>query len=142
MNLPNPEKLRGLPVSELARIMKVVGEQLEETKAIQSKIQKIYDFLRLNLIPEGMENEGIRNITYEGIGRVQTATDIRVSVLAADRDELHQWMEDNGHGDMVTDTINSSSLKAWVKGQIKEGKEYPIDLIKVDAFDRASITKT
>src|SRR5690606_39367494 len=52
-----------------------------------------------------------------------------------------QWLRDNGHESLVQETVNSSTFKAFIKERMKEGKEYPKDLIKVNPFSRATVVK-
>lgn len=127
---------------ELATEMKSTREKLDATKAVASALQKQFDILRLRFIPEKMEEDGIRNITIEGIGRVGVTGDMYVSTLAENREGLKQWMREHDHGALVSETINASTLKSWVKHQIADGEEYPVDLINVTPFTRASITKS
>jgi hypothetical protein len=56
--------------------------------------------------------------------------------------EFFDWLRDNGRGDLLQENINPSTLKATVKGLVKNGEEIPEDLLNVSPFTRASITKT
>jgi len=127
---------------ELAQEMKDVREQLDSIKAVATGLQKQFDILRLQFIPNKMEEDDIRNITIEGVGRVGVTSDMYVSTLAENRESLRDWMRNHDHGSLVSETINASTLKSWVKNQITEGNEYPSDLIDVKPFTRASITKS
>ena len=136
--IENPEEYT---LIELATLMAQKKYELDEVTAEKTALQKEYDELRIQIIPERMEEQGVQNITLKGVGRLSCTGDLRVSVLAANRVDLHDWMRGNDHAELVTNTINSSTLKAWVKEQIREGEEYPIDLIAISPFMRASITK-
>lgn len=129
-------------LKDLCAEMAHVAQDLAEASEAKSAIQKRYDHLRYVAIPEKMQEEGVRNMTFEDIGRVQTTSEIRVTVPAANKEELQEWFRENEMGEMVQPTINSSSLKAWAKERLKAGEEIPSDLIKVEAYERASITKT
>lgn len=131
---------------ELAAAMKGIREQLDATKELATSYQKQFDLLRLRFIPEMMEEQGIRNITLEGIGRVGLTADFYCSTPAENREAVRRWMVEHDHGSLVSETINASTLKSWVKNQLTEGDELPCDLegeplLNVSPFTRASITK-
>lgn len=109
----------------------------EQLKGVNAE----YDYLRLNLIPNRFEEEGIENITIEGIGRVSLTGDMYVSVLAENREKMYEWLDEIGKDSLITKTVNASTLKAAVKAMIRAGEEIPEDLIKVTPFTRASITR-
>ena len=78
----------------------------------------------------------------EGVGRVGLTSDLYASIAPDQKGAAYEWLSDNGHGDVVQPTVNSSTLKALMKSIIKSGKEIPSELFKVTPFTRASITKS
>lgn len=126
---------------ELAAELKELKEQLDRLSEYKTHVQKMYDHLSMIVLPERMEEEDIVTLQIKGVGRLQASHDIRCNVLAKNRSGLEQWMVDNGHGALVTNTINSSTLKAFVKEAMREGKEYPEHLIKVEPYSKATIVK-
>lgn len=138
---PFEAKFKGMTTKEVINFMNelsgVKGEIEEQLKGVNAE----YDYLRLNLIPSRFEEEGIENITIEGIGRVSLTGDMYVSVLAENRERTYEWLCDIGKESLITKTVNASTLKAAVKAMIRAGEEIPEDLIKVTPFTRASITR-
>ena len=88
-----------------------------------------------------MDDEDIRTMNVDGVGRLQLASDIRCSCLAANRVALMKWLEEHNHGAMVGSTVNAGTLKAFVKEQIKQDGQYPEDLLKIEPFSRATVVK-
>jgi hypothetical protein len=123
------------------RAMDELSKRKEELESELTKINKEYDFLRLNLVPKKMEDMGIDNVKVDGIGRVSLTSDMYVRVNADNRERVHQFFNDIGKSSIITETINASTLKAVVKSMIRSGEEIPEDLIKITPFTRASITK-
>lgn len=119
--------------------MKLMQLEKEEVEAALSLINARLDTLRLEMIPAKMEEDGIERIAYEGIGRVALTGDMYVSTT--DKPGLYNWLEENGFSDLIQPTVNASTLKAFIKGRIKAGKDVPVDFVKVTPFTRASITK-
>lgn len=115
--------------------------RLDTVRGIASDLQKAYDFISQNVLPERMEEEEISTLTVKGVGRLQIKSDIRCSVLSANRTKLHEWLESNGHGSLISESVNPSTLKAFVKDLMKNGHDIPDDIIKIDPYSQASITR-
>lgn len=126
---------------DLIREMDRVQQQKDHLDSELKKINSRFDYLRLAAVPNKMDEEGIDNITIEGVGRLGLTSDAYVSIKAGMKDQAWQWLSDNGHGDLITETINPSSLKAAVKQMISKAEEVPEDLFNVTPFTRASITR-
>jgi len=134
--------MEGNSLLQLAEVMNDVRRELDHAKAIKTALQKKYDALRLNLIPTAMDEDGISNVTIEGIGRLGLTSDIYASTPASKRDESWEWFRNHGHGDIIRETINAGTLKATLKAIMKKGDtEIPEDLFKITPYTRASITK-
>lgn len=141
---PNAEfeaKYKPLATLDIIRAMDEQRKLKEDLEDQLKAINKEYDFLRLNMVPARFEEEGIENLKVEGVGRVSLTGDMYVSILSDHKDEAYEYFRDIGKGSLITETINSSTLKATVKAMIKAGEEVPESLIKVTPFTRASITK-
>lgn len=141
---PNAEfevKYKPLATLDIIRAMDEQRKLKEDLEDQLKAINKEYDFLRLNMVPARFEEEGIENLKVEGVGRVSLTGDMYVSILADHKEEAYEYFRDIGKGSLITETINSSTLKATVKAMIKAGEEVPESLIKVTPFTRASITK-
>lgn len=124
---------------ELSAEMQKIRVGKDALEAELKIINAHYDVLRLESIPNKMDEEGVERVSYEGIGRVGLTADMYVSV--ADKPGLYEWLEDNGFGDLIQPVVNASTLKAFIKGRMKDGKEVPAEYVNVTPFTRASITK-
>lgn len=124
-------------IKEMDKLRKAKEDAEAELKTINAE----YDYVRHIYIPELFEREGIDNLKVTDVGRVSLTADLRVSVLSENKDRVFEFFDMLGKGDIVTKTINASTLKAVVKSMILNGDEVPEDLIKVTPFTRASITK-
>ena len=131
----------GLDLPDLARALGDLQAQKAFLEESIKPLTKKIDILVMSIIPEMMADLEVSTITIEDVGRLQTRADAFVSVLAGDREEVHQWMQANGHESMVKETIHSGTLKAWVKAQVKAGEEYPQHLIKHEAYEKAVLVK-
>ncbi|CAB4120829.1 hypothetical protein UFOVP2_7 [uncultured Caudovirales phage] len=127
------------------RTLCVQMKQLQETKDTLeeqlSGVNKSLDELRLKKIPELMESLGVKNATFEGLGRVQLAADLYASTREGQKTAAMQWLRDCGYEGMISETYNASSLKALFRRQLAEGADIPDDIFNVAPFVRASIVK-
>jgi hypothetical protein len=139
--IPTIDDFDKMSVSELAGNLRKLKSALEEIGELKTKIQKSYDFLSIDVLPERMDEEGIQTLKIKDVGRLQMSSDIRCTVPAANRDKVKDWLTENGHGSMVSETINASTLKAFVREMMKEDKEWPKELLKVTPYSRATVVK-
>lgn len=132
----------GWTLPQLANEMVAVRERLDQKKHEQAEIQKLYDLLRKKLVPETMENMGIQTVKLTGIGRLSLRAEAYASFAKDKKQEAMQWLVDNGHGDLIKEEVNSSTLKAFLKECMREGEEFPDDLFRFDPYMQATVTKT
>lgn len=127
--------------AELAARLAELRDQISSKESEVSLLKQERDILQKKVLPEKMGADGMKNITITGVGRLSIRPDMQVSVLAENRMLLQRWLKDNGFGELVVETINSSTLKAFVKEQVGEGNDLPFDLINIHAFEQVTLTK-
>lgn len=124
-------------------VAKMVELQAEK-EILAAKVKEnneALDYLRLKQIPELMEALGIKNATYEGLGRVQLASDLYANTKEGQKDAGIQWLRDCGYDNMITEGYNASSLKALFRRMIVDGAEIPGEIFNVTPFTRASVVQ-
>ncbi len=142
-NFVNPDfaKFDGLPVTDLVKAFKSVGDEKEAAELALKKINAQYDFLRLVKIPAIFDEQELKNITVDGVGRCQLTSDIYASVKTGQKDAMFLFLRDTGRESLIKEEVNASTLKACLKGMIKAGEEIPEELFNCAPYSRASITK-
>lgn len=121
--------------------MKELQARKDQLEADLSDVNKELDVIRTKKIPELMESMELRNVTIEGLGRVQLAADIYASTREGQKEAAMTWLRDCGYEGMITETYNASSLKALFRRLMVEGTDIPEDIFNVTPFVRASIVK-
>lgn len=112
----------------------------DEMESARKRIYKTLEALKNHTVPESLREHGVRNMSLESVGaRVQINT--RVSASMLDKVTGMEWLEENGHGGLITRTVNSSSLGAFAKELLEEGGDLPDDIFKVNIQNFASVTK-
>ena len=120
--------------------MKALQDKKAGLEEQEKEVNMALDELRLKKIPEMCEALGVKNATFEGLGRVQLATDLYCSTKAGQKDAAMVWLRDCGYADMISETYNATSMKALIRRLIENGTEIP-EFMNVTPFIRASIVK-
>jgi hypothetical protein len=133
-------KYRGHTLNAMIRSMQMLRDKKEEVEQQLKGINDEFDVLRIELIPQTMEDGGIASpYNVEGVGRVTLTGDMWVRTINADA--LKGWLRKSKFGSLIVESINPSTLKAFIKGRIEDGKPLPPeDAVRYEAFTRASIT--
>lgn len=125
----------------LVNRMQAAQAKKEDLEAQLKEANAEFDVLRIELVPTLMEDQGVENVRYEGVGRVSLTADVFVSTNKSLQPGLFAWFKKRKLGDLIQPTVNSSTLRAFVKDRIKAGKEIPEEFLNVTPYTRASITK-
>lgn len=139
MDMHSYEQLMEMDIRDLAILQQRYKELHELMDKNKSNVGVVFDMIRTNVMPLKMDEAGVATITLSGIGRVQLTDDLRVKVL--DKDKQFEWLEQNGNQDLISETVNASSLKALLRRLMREGEAIPGDTFEISPFTRASIVK-
>jgi len=134
---------------EVARL----DQELKDAKAVLTRIGE-------EQIPKTFEDMGLDDdsvVSVSGV-KVSIKQSVHASPKAARRDEMYDWLEENGHGGLIKRTgvfktgkdqekkfkrwiksiktypgnferkVESATLRAFVNDQLKQGTEIPMDL--------------
>jgi len=135
------EEWEAMTLTELAAEMKSVKTQLDFSKAETESLQKDWDSLRKSIIPNKMEELGIESVRVAGVGTLSRRFDAYCNVVPGAQEELYEWLESEGKGDVIKPTVNSSTLKALMKEMFNEGEEIPEAFVKFNPYTYVVITK-
>ena len=131
-----------MKLQELARELSQLKSAKDKIEDELSAINKRIEILARQEIPEAMDEAGVQNVKFEGIGKIYLKGDVFASIPAESRDAAYEWLELTGRGSLIKPTVNSSSLKAAVKEWIAQGEEIPEELIKVTPYTQAVLTRS
>jgi hypothetical protein len=128
-----------LDLVQLAQFQADIKELHEKLDSHKSAVGKVYDYVRTHAVPMKMDEEGVESITVQGVGRVSLTSDIYLKIN--NKEASFEWLAENGHEDLISETVNASSLKALIRRMLRDGIEIPEDVYQVTPFSRATITK-
>jgi hypothetical protein len=106
----------------------------------REELGHLADHLSHEDIPEIMREHDIRTMTIEDVGRVTVSYKYSCSML--DKPVAMDWLRSNGHGGLIIETVNSSTLAAFAKSMLlDDGIELPNEIFKTGTYPYTSITK-
>lgn len=122
-----------------------LADQITEADKVLKGLKKIQKHLLEDLVPDKLDNDGFSSIIIDmpdgSKRRWQTSAQAQCSILKEHRSKMYRWLEENGHGSLVTDTVNSSTFKAFVLEQKKKGNRIPEEYLSLHLFSKASLVK-
>lgn len=155
-------------VAQLDRIVKLIREETDQVVASGDHIEIIKHFNHVRqaneLVKEGRKSldnmsdhlsrvvvpDTVKDLkertgekppfNIDGVGRVSVS--YRFSCSMIDKDKGIEWLRSEGHGGIVQETVNSSTLASFAKNLLEvDGIELPDDKFKISTSPYTSITK-
>ncbi len=131
----------GMDLKTAAKCLAYLKDLHADQKRSAANTWAEHEYLTKHWFPELMESMGLTTVNIKGVGRLELRHDASVSVPKENKHLVYEWLEDNGYGDLIVGTVNSSTMKAQVKKWIKDGEDFPIDLINFNPYDNAVLIK-
>jgi hypothetical protein len=92
-----------------------IGENLEHLKSqadeVAAELGNLNDEIRrleTEVLPEGLKNLGIKNITLSSGAKIQLMDIISASITDENRQAAHDWLRKHDHGDIIKNNITVS----------------------------------
>lgn len=123
--------------------------QLQQNHAdMKQKAADAWDavcMLTRTIIPDRFDTDQIQSITVilpDGTKKQLLVLDqVSVKTPPENKEQLWEWLRKHDSAEIITETVNSSTLAAYVRQQMKLGEPYPIDICEVSAYSTASLRK-
>ena len=122
-------------VTHFAELRDMVDLVAEKVSALQAHIRS----LSYEVLPTMFENQNVKTIKLENIGRV--TVNVRWSAMMLDKEQGMQWLRETGNEGLIQETVNAMTLSSFAKAEILAGKSLPETLFKVGTAQHISITK-
>jgi len=137
--------LDGATYNELVAAMLATAQAHQDLKDKTAESWADLCVITRQIIPERFETDQIQNITVilPNGSKKQLLVIPQVSVKTPKdkKQELWEWLRDNEAAEIITETVNSSTLAAYVRTQMKAGEPYPGEICEVSMYDVASLRK-
>lgn len=140
---PELAKAREAGAVNLARAFVAFHRLNDKLDALDKAFEATFADLKGVVIPAAFEAEGLPNVPLSEGYRVGIAHNFRASIKEGMRSEAYQWLRENGLGDLITTTVNASTLSAAAKHRLEEdNKDFPEELFSVAIMLNTSVTTT
>lgn len=107
-----------------------------ELKECDEELQRI----ETELLPQAMDENDIEKFTVDGVGTIYTQMKVYAYVKKDNEAEFHQWLRDEGHGDLIKAYVFPATLSAFAKEQLEQGNDLP-DWFKAAKVETAMIRR-
>lgn len=114
---------------------------LSEEKALKP-LKALWKDYKEFKVPEAFEQAGIPNVALDEGFRIGVSIRTVASVVPGQKEAAFTWLQENGAGDLIQETINASTLSAYAKQKGEKNEDLPDDIFKVNLMPNASVTKT
>ena len=131
--------------NQLVAMMLELQDQHAQAKVQASRAWDAVCMLTRTIIPERFDADQIQNITVilpDGSKKqMLVLSQVSVKTPPENKMALWEWLRKHDAAELITETVNSSTLAPYVRGQMKEGEAYPSDLLEISTYDTASLRK-
>jgi hypothetical protein len=126
-----------------ATFYKMMIDFENEIEAVRLKAYHVKNRHQMRILPDlFVQSSTTKTSTLNGY-TVSMSQDFSVSIPKDAKHGAYQWLENNGLGDIITTTVNSSTLKATLKEWDSQNKPMPPDdLIKVTPIPKYSVVRS
>jgi hypothetical protein len=131
----------GAQLVRYGEILVAIEDQIFDADQVLKDLKKMAEVLTTKTIPELMNDLGMDKARLRGIGELKIVPELYCSIPAAVREEAKQWLSEHGYGDLITETVNASTLRAWAKEQLLNGVEIPDELFRLFPVTKVKLTR-
>lgn len=120
----------------LHRLVSTIDSKLQPLSALFEEYKTIE-------CPAAFEQSGITSVPLTEGYRVGISYTLRASIKAEMKTDAYKWLQQNQLGDIITETVNSSTLSATARTLLEDqNKELPDKLFNVANVPNTSVTRT
>jgi hypothetical protein len=130
-----------LTAAERAEAYVQLKAAIEDLDECLKPARAYYALMREKGVPEAFGEEGLSTLVLESGYRVTVSKVLRTSVREGKRMEAHAWLRANDLGDLIIETVNSSTLAAAARKLMEEGKDIPDAIFNAAIMLQVSATK-
>lgn len=132
---------KGDRAADVIALYRRVYNAEEGVKEYTKALTALKDKIKFGLLPEAYEREGISTLTTAERDRVTITELVRGSIRADQREDAYKWLRDNGYADLISETVNASTLSSFIKERLEEGVSLPEELFVTSTTSQASLTR-
>ena len=133
-------KAGAIPLARAFVVLHRLHERMLSDEKAFKQFKALWKQTKEITVPEAFEAAGVPSVPLEEGFRVGTS--VRTLASIKDREAAYKWLIDNGHGDIIQETVNASTLSALAKELGENNIDLPETLFNVARVNNSSVTKT
>ena len=122
-------------VAHFAALQNTVDDLAKKISALKKHV----DTLSYEILPTMFQNQNVKTIKLDDVGRV--TVNVRWSASMLDKERGMEWLRTSGNEGLIIETVNAMTLASFAKTETLAGKPLPDHLFKVGTAQHMSITK-
>lgn len=134
------DNIKKLSASQAAAEYVLIKNLADEYESIGKTLNDFRDKLKVEVVPAAFERDKITSFNTVDGYRVTMSQSVRCKML--DKGLGYAWLRENKLGDLITETVNASTLAATARSMLEEGKELPPEYFETYLQPGTSVTKT
>jgi len=127
-------------VADILAILVEIRTMDENLKYVKKRFYDLYKRYKEEIVPTKFQEEGITSITVDGT-RFTVSQSSKTTIVGGEKEAAYKWLRENGLEDLITNTVNASTLSATARSLLEDGVEMPEDIFKMYIFNNTSMTK-
>ena len=130
-----------LEIAELARRFWTLKTLHERADKARKQLYHIVNAIDKGIFPAQLEKRDLDMVRVPELGRSFYSQD-KTSASILDKEGGYKWLRENGHEDLIQETVNAGTLASFARNlQIEEGIDLPEDLFKVTTYSTTGSSK-
>lgn len=123
-----------LKPADMAKAYWAVSILHDDLKKQLTRIYHVMNALDKNVLPKLFDHHGVDMVRIPELGRSFSLRQMTTASML-EKEAALAWLRDNGHGDLIQETVNAGTLASFIRNMILEqGVEPPEELFKVNSY--------
>lgn len=127
-------------LTALARRFRELKDRKDSLNNELKECEAELKLLETEQLPQCMDENEIEKFTVDGVGTIYTQMKVYAYVKKENEVTFHQWLQDQGHGDLIKSYVFPATLSAFAKEQLEQGIDLP-DWFKAAKVETAMIRR-
>lgn len=112
-------------LTQLAQRFRELKDSKESLEGQLKEIDAELKVLTTETLPQAMDDNEIEKFTVDGVGVIFTQMKVYAYVKKENEEKFHEWLRENGHGDLIKAYVFPATLSSFAKEQLEAGVELP-----------------
>jgi hypothetical protein len=116
---------QGTTLPELVKELREWTDKKKVAEAEAEFAKSMIHVIATKAMPPLMEKLELDEFNVPGLNRIELRQEVYVHVKKDDIPAFHEWLRDNGHGDLIVPYVFPATKKAWATEQLSGGAALP-----------------